>query len=121
MRISDWSSDVCSSDLARWNIGLVYQEQERGPPVMTNERPILELHDVSRSFGGINAVSGLSFHVNKGEVLGLIGHNGAGKTKVFNIISGLIPPSSGPLSLNGEDIHGLHPHHVCLAGIAGSF
>lgn len=88
---------------------------------MVSERPILELCDVSRSFGGINAVTGLSFHVNQGEVLGLIGPNGAGKTTVFNIISGLIHPSSGQIKLNGANIHGLRPDQVCRKGIARTF
>jgi branched-chain amino acid transport system ATP-binding protein len=82
---------------------------------------ILELTGVSKRFGGVEAVRDLSFSVARGEILGLIGPNGAGKTTVFNLISGVVEPSSGRIRFDGQDIHGKRPDQVCSAGIARTF
>ena len=68
---------------------------------------ILELHAISRVFGGLTAVSELSFQVSEGEIRGLIGPNGAGKTTTFNVISGFYPPSAGSVIYRGRDISGM--------------
>ncbi len=82
---------------------------------------LLELHDVSRQFGGLMAVRSLSFSVRKGEIFGLIGPNGAGKTTIFNLINGYFPPSKGWISFKGERIDGLKPHTICQRGLARTF
>ncbi len=71
---------------------------------------LLEVTDVSKRFGGLQAVSRLSLTVNDGEILGLIGPNGAGKSTVFNLINGVYPPDSGSIMFAGVDITGRPPH-----------
>ncbi|HMK34884.1 MAG TPA: ABC transporter ATP-binding protein [Desulfomonilaceae bacterium] len=82
---------------------------------------MLELKGLSRSFGGLLAVSDLSFTVEKGAIIGLIGPNGAGKTTVFNLVAGFLPPSAGEVLLEGKDLVGLKPHAVTRRGIARTF
>ncbi len=72
-------------------------------------------------FGGVIAVSGVSFSVPRGELFGLIGPNGAGKTTLFNLITGFTPPSAGRLWYQGDDITGLPPHRIAERGIARTF
>jgi len=81
----------------------------------------LEAENVSKHFGGVAALSNVSFHVDKGEIVGLIGPNGAGKTTLFNVICCVYPPDSGIIKLNGSKITGLKPHHICRGGIARTF
>ena len=80
---------------------------------------LLVAQDLSRQFGGLLAVSGLSFEVREGEVLGLIGPNGAGKSTTFNVISGFYRPTSGRLSFRGEDITGMSASAISAAGASG--
>jgi branched-chain amino acid transport system ATP-binding protein len=82
---------------------------------------LLEVHKVSRFFGGLAAVKDVSFEVNKGEIVGLIGPNGAGKTTLFNVVNGFYPPSRGEIRFRGENISGLKPHQVCKRGMARTF
>jgi branched-chain amino acid transport system ATP-binding protein len=82
---------------------------------------ILEAEKVTKYFGGLAAVSGVSFNVEKGEVFGLIGPNGAGKTTLFNLISGAFVPKSGEIIFKGEKINGLKPHKICRMGMARTF
>ena len=82
---------------------------------------LLALNDVSKRFGGLQAVGHMSFTVEKGEILGLIGPNGAGKTTIFNLINGYIPPTNGEILFKGERIDGLKPHVVCRRGLARTF
>jgi sodium transport system ATP-binding protein len=70
--------------------------------------PIIELHDVVRTFGAVRAVDHVSFEVRAGEVVGLLGPNGAGKTTTLRVLAGLLTPSSGRAVLNGLDVH-QHP------------
>jgi branched-chain amino acid transport system ATP-binding protein len=79
---------------------------------------LLEVIDVSKRFGGLQAVSRLSLTVNDGEILGLIGPNGAGKSTVFNLINGVYPPDTGSVHFAGVDITGEPPHRVARRGIA---
>jgi branched-chain amino acid transport system ATP-binding protein len=76
---------------------------------------------VSRRFGGLQALSEVSFEVRHGEILGLIGPNGAGKTTMFGTISGLVTPSSGSISYLGDDITNVPPHLRALRGIGRTF
>lgn len=83
--------------------------------------PILELTNVSKRFGGIQAVKDASFSVGQGEILGLIGPNGAGKTTAFNMIAGFFRPDTGTIRLEGKDIAGKKPWEICEAGIGRTF
>ena len=82
---------------------------------------LLQVRNMSRRFGGLAAVSNLSFDVYKGEIFGLIGPNGAGKSTTFNVVSGFLPPSEGTLRFEGQDISHLKPHKVCHKGLVRTF
>ena len=82
---------------------------------------LLRVAHLTKDFGGLRAVSDLSFDLEEGELLGLIGPNGAGKTTAFNLISGFIAPSGGTVELAGANIVGLRPHAVVRRGIARTF
>jgi branched-chain amino acid transport system ATP-binding protein len=77
--------------------------------------------DISINFGGIRAVDGVSFNVEKGEVFTIIGPNGAGKTTIFNLVSRIYEPSAGKLLFNGLDITRVPPHRIAALGIARTF
>jgi branched-chain amino acid transport system ATP-binding protein len=79
---------------------------------------LLELEQVNKRFGGLHAVSDLSFTVARGEILGLIGPNGAGKTTVFNLINGVLAADTGRIILDGTDIRGQKSYRVARLGIA---
>lgn len=82
---------------------------------------VLELDNVIVRFGGVTAVAGVSLQINDNEVLGLVGPNGAGKTTLFNVISGLIRPTSGRILFNGDDLSRLPAHRRARAGIGRTF
>jgi len=82
---------------------------------------LLETKNLTKAFGGIVAVHGLDFHIQKGEILGLIGPNGSGKTTLFNLISGFFPPSSGQILFEGEEITGFKPEKISSLGIVRSW
>ena len=84
-------------------------------------RPVLELTDVTHNFGGLRALSGVSFSVAPGELAGIIGPNGAGKTTVFNLITGIYQPSKGNILFRGGDITGMRSSDVTALGIARTF
>ncbi|MDQ6946158.1 MAG: ATP-binding cassette domain-containing protein, partial [Actinomycetota bacterium] len=93
-----------------------------GPAVTPAEgAPLLELRDVHKRFGGVNAVDGVSMAVGRGAVAGLIGPNGAGKTTVVNLVTGQLRPDTGDILLAGGAIGGLHPHQVAARGVARTF
>lgn len=83
--------------------------------------PLLECLDVSRSFGGLQAVRGFNLQLEEGELVGLIGPNGAGKTTVFNTITGVFPPTAGTIRFQGHDLKGMTPYRIAQAGIARTF
>jgi ABC-type branched-subunit amino acid transport system ATPase component len=85
------------------------------------EGTVLEVHDVSKHFGGIRAVAGAGLSIDAKAIHGLIGPNGAGKTTLFNVVSGLIAPDSGTVRLYGSEIQNLPPNRVCQLGLARSF
>jgi branched-chain amino acid transport system ATP-binding protein len=82
---------------------------------------LLEVDGLTRRFGGLRAVSNLSFSVAGGEILGLIGPNGAGKTTVFNLVTGFVRPTAGEIRFEGRSVVGLRPHAVTARGIARTF
>jgi len=83
--------------------------------------PMLELRQISRQFGGLQALSEVSFQVEQGEIFGLIGPNGAGKTTLFNLLSGVTPASSGTIHWRGQAMQGLSPDRHNRLGIARTF
>lgn len=82
---------------------------------------MLSVRDLTRSFGGLVAVNGVSFDIYPGEIYGLIGPNGAGKTTVLNILSGLLPPSSGTITFQGQRIERLPAHRIARLGVARTY
>jgi branched-chain amino acid transport system ATP-binding protein len=82
---------------------------------------LLEVKEVTKKFGGLTAVKELSFVLNQGEILGLIGPNGSGKTTLFNVINGFYEPTQGEVQLRGEKVTGLKPHVLCRLGVARTF
>jgi branched-chain amino acid transport system ATP-binding protein len=83
--------------------------------------PPLAVEDVSIAFGGLAALSGVSFAATDGEILALIGPNGAGKSTVFNVVTGLYRPSSGRVTFDGVDLGRLPPHEIARHGVARTF
>lgn len=82
---------------------------------------ILECRAIERRFGGIVAVTGVDLQIKKGQIFGLVGPNGSGKTTVTNTITGFYPPNKGSILLNGKDITGTKPHRVAGLGVARTF
>jgi branched-chain amino acid transport system ATP-binding protein len=82
---------------------------------------LLELKGLSKHFGGLAAVNQFDMDVKQGEIVGLIGPNGAGKTTVFNLITGVFPPTRGQVIYDGADITGKKPHKVAELGIGRTF
>ena len=82
---------------------------------------LLEVQDVSKRFGGLNALSCLSAGVDNNEVLGLIGPNGAGKSTMFNVITGVYSPDAGTVKFQGMLINGALPHQIVELGVARTF
>lgn len=82
---------------------------------------LLDISALTRRFGGLVAVNGVSFEVARGEVVGLLGPNGSGKTTVLNMISGSLKPSGGDIRLNGEKLSGLPAHRIARKGVARTF
>ena len=82
---------------------------------------ILKVTALSKRFGGLTAISDLSFELAQGQILGLIGPNGAGKTTVFNCLSGFHAPDAGEMIFSGKPLAGMQPYQVCQAGLARTF
>jgi branched-chain amino acid transport system ATP-binding protein len=82
---------------------------------------LLDVERVSKGFGGVRAVHDVSFTLEEGEILGVMGPNGSGKTTLFNLIAGALSPDQGRIRLRGTDIAGMPPHRVCARGIARTF
>jgi branched-chain amino acid transport system ATP-binding protein len=82
---------------------------------------MLVVEGLTKRFGGFTALNGVSFEVHEGEILGLIGPNGSGKTTAFNCISGALAPSAGTIRFKGEPIGGLTPDAICHRGLARTF
>lgn len=83
--------------------------------------PVLSVRDIAKSFGGIRAVNGVSFDVQKGEILGLIGPNGSGKSTLFNCILGQLPPDTGEVSVNGRKVSGMRASDLNRLGVGRTF
>ncbi len=82
---------------------------------------MLELDEVSKSFGGLQCIERLDIHVDEGEIVSVIGPNGAGKTTLFNLVTGVYQPDAGDIRFEGQSILGLEPHEITARGIARTF
>jgi branched-chain amino acid transport system ATP-binding protein len=82
---------------------------------------LLQVENLTRRFGALEALADVSVTVDEGEVFGLIGPNGSGKTTFFNVITGIYPPSLGRILLDGQSIGGMPPHEVSRQGMARTF
>jgi branched-chain amino acid transport system ATP-binding protein len=87
---------------------------------MTDSNLLVAEH-VTKRFGGVQALSDVSFAIRQGEIYGLIGPNGAGKTSLFNVLTGIYDPDEGGFTFDGEPFTGLKPNQVCEKGIARTF
>jgi branched-chain amino acid transport system ATP-binding protein len=83
--------------------------------------PIIEVKDLTKSYGGLVAVNGVSFDVQEHEILSIIGPNGAGKSTIFKLISSFVKPTQGRVTFKGEVISGLAPHIVARKGVVRTF
>ncbi|MBK1680096.1 ABC transporter ATP-binding protein [Rhodocyclus tenuis] len=88
---------------------------------MNTPQTLLSIRNVGKHFGGLHVLQDVSFEVPAGGIYGLIGPNGAGKTTVFNLVTGLLAPSSGTIEFQGESLVGLPPHQITHRGIARTF
>jgi branched-chain amino acid transport system ATP-binding protein len=82
---------------------------------------MIRVEDLHKHFGGFHAVDGATLEIEPGSITGLIGPNGAGKTTLFNVIAGVLPPTSGRVFMEGEDITGLPPHALFAKGLLRTF
>ncbi len=92
------------------------QRADTGPTV-----PLMQVRNLSKHFGGLRAVSSVSFTVEQGEIVGVIGPNGAGKTTLFALLSGFLPATRGEILIEGTSVVGLGPNRLCHLGIARTF
>ncbi|SCA55571.1 High-affinity branched-chain amino acid transport ATP-binding protein BraF (fragment) [Candidatus Terasakiella magnetica] len=83
--------------------------------------PILEVDDISLRFGGVRALSNVSFNVKKGELFSIIGPNGAGKTSLLNCVSGRYSPQEGSIKFNGKEVTKMTPNHRAELGMGRTF
>ena len=82
---------------------------------------MIKVENLHRHFGGFRAVDGASLEIREGSITGLVGPNGAGKTTLFNVIAGVLPPTSGRVTMAGEDITGMSPHELFHKGLLRTF
>jgi branched-chain amino acid transport system ATP-binding protein len=85
------------------------------------ESPILQVTQLSKTFGGVQAVMNVSFELARGQILGIIGPNGSGKTTLVNLISGFVKPDKGSVLFKGRNITGLQPHKIANLGLTRTF
>ena len=88
---------------------------------MADARPLLEIRGLTRQFGGVMALSDVSFGVDRGSITSLIGPNGAGKTTLFNVVTGILRPTSGQVTFDGRDVTGWAAHRLARGGLARTF
>ncbi len=88
---------------------------------VTTDEPLLDVQALCKSFGGLRAVNGLSFTVAPGEIVGLLGPNGSGKTTAMNLISGALRADAGHVKLQGQNLCALRPHRIARIGVARTF
>ena len=89
--------------------------------IQNNTKPILKMEKVSKAFGGVQALDGVSVEVYPGDILGIIGPNGSGKTTIVNSITGFIKPTSGSVYFKNKEITGMPPHKIADMGVTRTF
>jgi branched-chain amino acid transport system permease protein len=104
----------------RFGAALVDPDREGLPPPEIGRR-LVEVEAVTKSFGGIRALRGVSMTVSEGEIVGLVGPNGSGKTTLVNLMAGTLAPTSGSIAIDGVDIAGMAPHKIAHHGIARTY
>jgi branched-chain amino acid transport system ATP-binding protein len=87
----------------------------------TDGGPLLKVVDISKSFGGVSALSAVSLEINQGDIMGIIGPNGSGKTTLVNTITGFVRADSGRVMFKGQDITGMEPHMIADLGLTRTF
>ena len=108
-------------DLQRAASALAAAKPPRPGRSQDSDDVVLEVRNLSRSFGGLKAVQNVSFKLRRNEILGIIGPNGAGKTTLFNLLNGFLRPGTGEILIDGRDMSGRKPHELCEAGIGRTF
>ena len=91
------------------------------PPQPSVGRPIIETRELTRHFGGIRALDGVSLTVSEGELVGLVGPNGSGKTTLVNLLSGALRPTSGEITIDGRNVAAMPAHRLAHAGVARTY
>jgi branched-chain amino acid transport system ATP-binding protein len=126
--VSGTRDELLNSEEVREAFFYGAKEQSRVQPMSAgrkvreiDDRPVLEVEALNKSFGGLQATTDLSFSVRKGQFVGVIGPNGAGKTTLLNLITGYLKPSSGEIRLDGNRIDGLKPYEICRLGVGRTF
>lgn len=89
------------------------------PPA--SRAPVLECVGIERSFGGLKALKGVNLSIAEGEIVGLVGPNGSGKTTMVNVVTGFYPPQAGQVKLFGQDITGMRPYRIAQHAVARTF
>ncbi len=87
----------------------------------TSAEAVLQCRDIELSFGGLRALKGLSFDINRGEIFGLVGPNGSGKTSMVNVVTGFYKPQSGSVTIFGENLTRVKPNKIARRGVARTF
>jgi branched-chain amino acid transport system permease protein len=108
-------------DLQRAASALAAAKPPRPGRSQDSDDVVLEVRNLSRSFGGLKAVQNVSFKLRRNEILGIIGPNGAGKTTLFNLLNGFLRPGTGEILIDGREMSGRKPHELCEAGIGRTF
>src|SRR5258708_22027505 len=108
-------------DLQRAASALAAAKPPRPGRSQDSDDVVLEVRNLSRSFGGLKAVQNVSFKLRRNEILGIIGPNGAGKTTLFNLLDGFLRPGAGETLIDGRDMSGRKPHELCDAGFGRTF
>lgn len=103
------------------NGGAVHIDRRRGPALLGDPSPLLRVNAVTKVFGGITAVSQVTFTVDRGESVGLVGPNGAGKTTLFNCVCGQLRADGGAVEFDGNELIGMPPHLRARLGIGRTF
>ena len=93
----------------------------RAPGERDQGDSVLRCRDIELAFGGLRALKGVSLEIPKGQIFGLVGPNGSGKTSMVNVITGFYRPQSGSVNLFGQEVVGLKPHRIAARGVARTF
>jgi branched-chain amino acid transport system permease protein len=116
-----WAAPVPVFRSPRSVVANLFHRPRKAVDTCTDTWQLLAVEGVSKSFGGLRAVDKVSFEVQRGQIIGIIGPNGSGKTTLLNVLSGALAPSSGVIQLGGTVINGLPAHRIARLGLARTF